>query len=128
MFLVLCAGCEAGSTPKGTGAHDAAQTFFDAVLRKDWPRAYAALDPEVCRSIPVAVFEQRAASYRRNIGFEPTAVQFRACEERGDEATAHVAFSGRGSGRFHFYKDAAMLRRSATGWGVVLPQRFGAAR
>jgi hypothetical protein len=62
-------------------------------------------------------------AYRKRLGFEPTAVRVPACEEHGDEATAHVVLAGRGSGR-HEYKDAVVRRRDGR-WLVAFPAEFG---
>ena len=74
--------------------------------------------------LPPEEFGRQAGAYRRQLGFEPTAVRVPACEERGDEATAHVVLTGRGKDR-HEYKDAVMLRRRDGRWLVVLPAEFG---
>ena len=63
-------------------------------------------------------------AYLKQVGFEPSGVKVAVCEERGDEATAHVVLTGRGHGR-HEFKDAATLRRRDGRWGVVLPSGFG---
>ena len=63
-----------------------------------------------------------------NLGFEPSAVHIRACEERAAEATAHVVLTGRGAGQERRYRDAIVLRRDDNGWHVVLPSHFGQVR
>src|SRR5690242_7631423 len=81
--------------PAGTGAREAAQAFYDAVVRQDWPAAHALLDPGSQKRHG----QGRLAQYRRGLGFEPKAAHVRACEERGDDAVAHVTLSGRGAAR-----------------------------
>ena len=124
LLAVVLAGCAQPAAPPGTGAEEVAREYFEAILRQDWGRAYAALDPEERARRGVESFARLAQSYHRRLGFEPREVHVRSCEEHGDEAIAHVVFTGPG-GRQHFHKDAVTLRRGAAGWGVVLPPRFG---
>jgi hypothetical protein len=37
-------------------------------------------------------------------------------------------FTGSANGRQRYYRDGATLRRSGSGWGVVLSPRFGRPR
>jgi hypothetical protein len=121
-------GC--GPSPEGpaeTGAKECVQGYYEAVIRKDWSRAYAALDPGSQQRCTIQQFVRLAQSYRSHLGFEPEAVQVRACEERGTEATGHVVLTGRAVTHHRRYKDAATLRRTDD-WRVVLPPNFGQAR
>jgi hypothetical protein len=128
VVLGAALGCDRAAPPEpGTGAKEAARGFFEALVRQDWAGAYAALDAASRGRCGAGAFARLAEGYRRQLGFEPTAVQVRACEERGAEATAHVALTGRGAARHRFYRDAVTLRREADGWRVVLPPQFGPA-
>jgi hypothetical protein len=122
---VAVGGC-APSPPAqtGTGAREAAQGFFEAVAREDWSRGYALLADESRAKVGPDRFARLAGAYRRGLGFEPDAVQLTACDEDGPRAVAHATLSGRGPGR-HRYKEAAVLRRGESGWGVILPADFG---
>lgn len=128
VVAVAMFGCGRGtSMPPGTGAKEAAQSYFDALIRQDWPKAYAALDPPSRGWCSPDQFARLARTYRSNLGFEPGAVQVRACEERGAEATAHVVLTGRAATKDRRYKDAITLRRQDGGWYVILPPNFGQA-
>lgn len=128
-LALIVAGCGAPpDAPTDTGARDATKDFFEALVRKDWQRAHAALHPESRAKCGAAQFEPLAQHYRRQLGFEPQAAKVRACEEQGTEALAHVVLTGAAQGKQRTYKDAVKLRQSATGWGVVLPSRFGQER
>jgi hypothetical protein len=123
--LLAVAGCGSRSdAPAGTGAREAALGYFEALVRQDWPAAYAALTGDSKNRVKPERFAQLAREYHRNLGFEPKAVHVTACDERGDEATAHVTLSGHGRHRGRF-RDAAALRREAGGWAVVLSPNFG---
>ncbi len=123
--LLALAGCgKAPEGPAGTGAREAANRYFDALVRGDWPGAYALLDPGSKAQVGADRFARLAQDYRRGLGFDPDAVRVTACDERGDEAIAHVTLTGRGAGR-HRFKDAVALRRDGAGWAVVLPANFG---
>ncbi len=127
--LLAAAGCRWAPPPAaGTGAHEAVQGYYEALLRQDWPRAYAALHPDRRARCSAEQFARLAAQYRRNFGFEPQRVQVRSCEEHGLEAIAHVLFTGRAAAHHRSYKDGITLRRTATDWGVVLPAHFGQVR
>jgi hypothetical protein len=126
LALGVLAGCGRGPAQSpDTGAADAARGYYEAVLRQDWARAYAALGPEARARWSAAEFTRRARAYRRKIGFDPEAVRVRACEEDGPKAIAHVLITGRAGGRQRVYKDAITLRQSGIAWGVVLPRDFG---
>jgi hypothetical protein len=66
-----------------------------------------------------------AQVYRAKLGFEPTAVLVRACEEHDTDATAHVILMGQSAAKEHRYKDAITMRRVENDWHVVLPKDFG---
>jgi hypothetical protein len=127
VFLVMC-GCGVAPSPKDSGARAAAQTFYEALLSQDWPRAYDALHPDNRARYNLAQFTNLARTYRQSLGFEPIAVHIRSCDEHGAEATVHVVLTGRSGARARQYKDALILRTSAVGWGAILPPRFGQTR
>jgi hypothetical protein len=110
---------------KGTGAKHCAQNYFQAIVDQDWSKAYAALNESSQRRWNAKQFAELARKYRRDIGFEPDQVFIRACEEQGSEATAHVVLTGPSTAKDGRSKDALVLRRSETGWRVVLPTTFG---
>lgn len=126
-LLVLLVGCGKPAEPAAvdTGSREAARAFLDSVVRQDPAAGYDLLDPERRRSWPGGEYARRAAAYRSGLGFEPTAVKVRACEERGDEATAHVVLSGRGGSK-HDYRETLLLRRHDGRWLVLPPPNFGA--
>jgi hypothetical protein len=95
------------------------------IVRRDWPRAYDLLHPQSRARWSADGFARAAEAYRRGIGFLPDAVRVRSCEEQGEKAKAHLVMEGQAGGRQKFFKEAAQLRRSEAGWGVVLPPRFG---
>jgi hypothetical protein len=122
----LVLGCGREPAPEaGTGAREAAQAYFEALLQKDWPRAYAGLCRDGRGRVGAEEFGRLAENYRGRLGFEPRAVHVRACEEQGDRAVAHVAWTGPGAARRRPYRDAVELRRDNGEWGVVLPKQFG---
>ena len=130
-LALLCALAGCGSTsdirPAGTGAREAATRYYEALLRKEWPGAYATLAAESKGKVSLEQFAKLAQEYRRGLGFEPDAVHIHACDENGGEAVAHVTLSGKGSHR-HRYKDAVTLRRDGAEWAIVLPANFGRSR
>jgi hypothetical protein len=113
--------------PAGTGAREAAQGYFEALLRQDWPGAYRFLHADDRTRCGADQFARLAENYRRAFGFEPQAVRLQSCDENESVAVAHVVFTGR-AGRERRYKDAVTLRRGQEGWGVVLPAGFGMTR
>jgi hypothetical protein len=128
LFGLVLIGCgPLPQEPVETGASACVRSFYEALLRKDWPKAYAALDAPSQKRYSAQQFPQLAQSYRTNLGFEPEAVQVQACEERGPEATAHVVLTGHSATHYRRYKDAITLRRGAD-WRVVLPSNFGQTR
>jgi hypothetical protein len=123
--LAATGGCGRAPEPAaGTGAREAGLGWYEALVRQDWPAAYAALDPGSKTGLGVGEFARLARQYRRRLGFEPRAVRVRSCEEQGDRAIAHVTLTGRGASR-SLYRDAVALRRGESGWAVVLPPNFG---
>ena len=122
------AGC-GGRAPEAavvdTGAKAVVQDFCDAIVRQDWGRAYALLQPENSKQISLERFSRLAEAYRSNTGFDPQKVHIRSCEEQDSGAVAHVVFMGGTSHNRQQYKDGLTLRRVDGDWRIVLPQNFG---
>lgn len=126
LLLGLFAGCrKAPLLPAGTGAKDKAKSFFEALVQTDWPGAYASLHATSRSKLTAEEFAGLAQKYRKRLGFEPEAVQIRAYDEKGEDATAHVVLTGKSSEKSARYKDAVTLKRSDDGWRVILPANFG---
>jgi hypothetical protein len=111
--------------PPGTGAEAAVRSYYEALIQKDWTRAYAALHPESRKRTTQEQFTSSAQNHRKNLTFEPLEVRVRSCEEHGDEAVAHVTLAGLGSGKHRTYQDGITLRRSGSDWRILLSPRFG---
>lgn len=124
---VVGCGSPAPPAPAGTGAREAAQAYFDTIVRKDWPATYATLAAASRARVPADRFVRLGDDYRRGLGFDPDAVHVTDCDEHGDAAVAHVTLTGKGAHRRRF-KDAVTLTREAGGWAVVLPANFGRAK
>jgi hypothetical protein len=119
-------GCGRGPTPpEGTGAREVVQNYHEALVRRDWPQAYAALHTDTRKRFGSEQFIRLAQQHLQHLGFEPTAAHVRTCEEHGAEATARVLYEGRDASGRKLYKDAVVLRQGAAGWGIVLPSNFG---
>jgi len=128
LLALAVVGCDRPPppAPPDTGSRAAAQGFFAAIIRQDWSSAHAALQEEDRRRLSPERFAALARQYRQGLGIEPQGVHLRACEERGDEAIAHVTLTGRKpDGRQGHFRDAISLRRAESGWVVVLPANFG---
>jgi hypothetical protein len=110
-----------------TGARAVTESFFTALINQDWPAAYRCLHPDERERLTIEQFTERAARYRQNLIFTPKGVVIRSCDEHGDMATAYITITARDS-RHHQFRDAIILRRASTGWGVALPPNFGATR
>jgi hypothetical protein len=102
-----------------------AASFFQALLNQDRSSAYALLDEPSKARVSREQFNLLAASYRRNLGFEPEDVRIRACEEQGSMAMAHVVIVGHDAKRTRRYRDAVQVLRSNGGWLISLPYNFG---
>jgi len=120
LAVVALVGC--GRTPEqtGTGAREAAQAYYDALIRQDWPQAYAVLQSESKKQCSQEQFTRLAKQYRANLGFEPTTVHIRACEENGSDAIAHVTIGGPKQ-----FRDAVSVRKDGDAWRILLSSKFG---
>lgn len=128
LLLGALAGCSrAPERPPGTGAKETAQSYYEALLQKDWSKAYSTLHPSSRSRLSADQFARLAQKYLSRLGFEPVAVHIRAWDERDTEATVHVFLTGRATAKSHRYKDAVTLNRSDGSWGVILPAYFGQA-
>jgi hypothetical protein len=128
LFAGILLGCsQLPEESSATGAKECVLGYYEALIQKDWTRAYASLDPQSQKRCSSQQFSRLAQSYRSNLGFDPQAVHVRACEEQGREATAHVVLTGRAAAHNRRYKDTITLRRSDD-WRVVLPSSFGQAK
>jgi hypothetical protein len=120
LLVFVLAGCSAPATAPDSGARAIVRDYYEALVRKDWQSAYAALHAESRAKVSAAQFAQQADRYRRHLGFEPKEIAVRSCEEHGTEALARIVIKGQNSGKPRSYKDAVLLRQAASGWGVVL--------
>ena len=123
-LALALAGCRGAPAAARTGAEQAVREFYEALVRRDWNAAHAVLHADSRAKPSAAQFARRAESYRRQLSFEPEQVVVRSCEEHGSEATAHVVLRG----GTRSYRDAIVLRKDGTIWGIVLPPRFGEKR
>jgi hypothetical protein len=125
-LLAAALGCGGrAAPPEDAAAAEAARAYHEALLRQDWAGAYALLHPDSRARLSAEQFARLGQAQRRRLRFEPAAVHVRSCTVQGEEAIAHVAFTGRDAARYRRYKDAVALRRCAEGWRVVLPAQFG---
>jgi hypothetical protein len=126
---MAAAGCRSSPTaPTDTGSRAAVQTYFDALVLRDWPAAYGALHPDSRKRLTPDQFARAAEGHRRALGFEPEEVHLNSCEEHGAEAIAHVLLTGHASGKAMTYKDAVVVKQGDAGWGIMLPRNFGNSR
>jgi hypothetical protein len=122
LLTIVLAGCTGTASPADTGAERVARAYYEAIIRKDWDRAFGVVENKAPGE--GKHFAIQAERFRRRLGFEPDEVVIRSCGERGDEATAHVLLRGRG----HLCKDTVVLHKANGTWQVVLPPRFGEQR
>ena len=123
--LAALVGCNKSPTPAGKGAQETAKKFYEAFVRKDLAHAYALLDPASRNHYSEQQFKDLAHRQLDAWGFEPRKVYVRACEEHGTEAVAHIVVTCQAASPQQFYKDAVVLRRDVSGWGIILSPRFG---
>jgi hypothetical protein len=121
----MAAGCSQEPNSSDTGSRASVKGFYEALLRQDWPAAYALLHADSKAKCNEEQFARLAAQYRRSIGFEPDAVHVRSCEEHTTEAVAHVVLTPAGESGQRYFKEATTLRQGRDGWGVVLSANFG---
>jgi hypothetical protein len=122
----LASGCASSAPGRSRGEAEAVLvSFYDALIRKDWPAAHAVLHTATRATCSLDEFTPRARAYRQRLGFEPRQVLVRFCEEQEDIALAHVVLVGRQDGKERSFRDAITLRHDGTSWGIVLPTRFG---
>ena len=128
-FLVLYgfAGCGEGSRrPPQTGATAAVQAYFEALQRRQWQTAYAALDAESQHICTLEQFTTKAEAWHKNLGFEPRSFHIRSCTEQGSAANARVVISGFAADQKRKeYRDAVALRYEGQSWRVILPPHLG---
>jgi len=123
---ILIVGCNRRPNyVENTGSKDCVQTFYQALIRQDWTRAYSVLDAKQQKAHSLEQFSRLAQSYRNGLGFDPEAIHIQACQEHGSEAMAHVVLEGQRGDLRRRYKDAVTLRRENQGWRIVLSSNFG---
>ena len=123
--VLMMSGC--GRAVEGrpdTGARQRVQSFCQALVERDWPKAYACLTPRSQRLCSQQEFGELAQNYLRGVGFNPEAVGIRLCEERGARATGHVVLTGRANAQNRRHRDAFLLDRTDDAWGIVLPNSW----
>lgn len=121
-LLALLSGCgeQPPSAQLETGAKQATEAFYSALIRRDSQRAYDLLDDSSRKRITPEAFTRLVDQYSRNLGFAAEKVYVKNCEEQGDRAVAHVVLSGHS----HRYEDGITLTHAGARWGVVLPDNF----
>ncbi|WP_029629662.1 nuclear transport factor 2 family protein [Zavarzinella formosa] len=129
-WLVLLAGlvgCSSSTPPAApdTGAKKVVQDYGEAVVRRNWPKAYALLHPDNHKQWPLEQFTRLAESYRRNLEFEPQRLHIRSCEEQTDRVVAHVVFIGGNSHQRHSFNDGLTLYQAEGKWLILLTPKFG---
>lgn len=126
-IAIATAGC--GTTPSppktGTGSREAARKFYQAIVEREWPKAYDTLHVDSKKRMTIGQFALLASAYRLNLGFDPTDVRVTTCDEKGDSAIAHVALVGHFGERAKRFSDGVPLRKIGEDWFVVLPTSFG---
>jgi hypothetical protein len=126
IVLAALTGCSGPpATPAGTGAREAVRDYYDGLLRQNWQQAYAVLSADGKQPMSEKEFGRLAESYRAKLGFNPEEIRIQSCDEKGNEAFAHVVLIGQIASKQRRFKDAVVLRRSADGWRIVLPANFG---
>jgi hypothetical protein len=128
VFALLCivAGCSsAPPTPTGSGAREVVTDFYESLARRDGAAAYARLHPDSQKQLDRESFLRRVDVFRSKLGFELGKIHVRSCDEQGDKAVAQLVLSDSADSTKHRYREGAILRTTATGWGVVLPKNFG---
>ncbi|MFO0927347.1 MAG: nuclear transport factor 2 family protein [Gemmataceae bacterium] len=122
LTLAAMVGCGKPAPPiTDTGAREVVRNYYEALVARDWPRAYSGLHPDVRRAVTPAAFARWAEGYHRGLGFAAQEVHLRSCDEQGDRAVAHVVLSGAAQHRRRQYRDGVTLRRVADGWYVDPP-------
>src|SRR5262245_2811850 len=121
--LVVGGGCAKKPIATQSGAETALREFGQALVGKDWPRAYQALHPESRAALGEKQFARLGANYLAGIGFEADEFLIRSCDERGSEVLAQARLRGHAA-ELRTYKDTFTIKRDTAGWGVVLPSYF----
>jgi hypothetical protein len=116
-------GCGSKAVPIDTGARDAVQSYFEALLGRDSDRAYGVLDPESQARVTLGQFAELTKKYG-NLGFAPQSVKIRSCDEQGNIAIAHVFLMGKSATKERRYRDGVSLLKTEHGWRVVLPREL----
>ncbi len=125
-LLAFAAGCGGeAATNASTGAKEAVQRYYDALLHRNWQQAYAVLHPESQQICSKEEFVRLAESDRANMGFEPEKVNVWSCDEREEEAVARTVWTGHQKTILRRHKDVIVLRRNADSWRIVLPKNYG---
>jgi hypothetical protein len=131
LALTLAAGCR-GSHPgpelSQTGAEEVARDYAAAIVRRDWQAAYDGLSGATQAAFSRDKLARAAENFYRNIGFEPSEVDVQSCQERNNEAVAHLVYRCQSGSSTRYCKDTIALRRDGSGWAVILPSNFGTLR
>jgi hypothetical protein len=125
LFLMICvAGCgHSAQHPHGKAA-DVAQAYFDALLNRDWANAYEKLHAEAKSRWRQEDFSKAAQQFRDQLGADSATAHISSCEERNNEAIAHVLVVAHANGKQRLLKEAVTLRRGETEWRIMPPAGF----
>jgi hypothetical protein len=125
-ITVMTIGCGGRSSASpDSGAKQSAERYFQALIRRDWPASYEALDSASKKRVTLTEFTRRAETYLSGLKLSPSAATVGAVQEGETTATVHVAITGRGGHGYRRFKDTVSLRKEGTDWKIELPRSFG---
>lgn len=128
LAVLATAGCGRNAAPTVAESRTTARAFYEAVVREDWPAAFAMVDAEAQARLGADGFAELGRRHCAGFGFSPVAVEVRSCDETGDQATAQVIVTGKSEAKRRRHRDVVALHKGPAGWRVVLKEGFGQGR
>jgi hypothetical protein len=126
VVVFLAAGCSTSAPPPtGTGSREVVTKYYEALAKQDWPAAYGELHAETRKRLDQPTFERRAVAYSKRLGFVLDKATIRSSDENGDQAIAQLYLKDAKGSSKHRFREGVLLKREASAWKIVLPERFG---
>jgi hypothetical protein len=127
LFLAAGYGCRHSAPPAVPPSQAVVESYCQALVRKEWTRAYGLLDAESQKRCSRQRFVQLGPLEIDKFGFVPESCHVHSCQQREATAIAQLVFYS-SPAKNRRYRDSLTLRQSGGEWKIELPENFGVKR
>jgi hypothetical protein len=123
-FLAAWCGCRHVPPPPEPPSWAVVESFCQALVQKEWARAYTLLDPESQKRCPQQRFAQLGPLEIDKFGFVPESCRVQSCQQREGTGIAQVDYCSSPT-KNRRYRDTLTVRQNGAEWKIALSGNFG---